>query len=117
MSSSLLCLGCVSAPDPSWRWDSNPRPSDYKSLALPGCATPATAIVPAVSGTMVRHRGGRNAYPNNAAASAADAFIDPVLPAIGIATTRSQHSRTSLERPRSSAPTTTASGHEGLDAS
>src|SRR5437879_1637024 len=26
----------------SWRWDSNPRPSDYKSLALPGCATPAS---------------------------------------------------------------------------
>jgi hypothetical protein len=25
----------------SWRWDSNPRPSDYKSLALPDCATPA----------------------------------------------------------------------------
>jgi hypothetical protein len=31
----------------SWRWDSNPRPSDYKSLALPGCATPATGIVAA----------------------------------------------------------------------
>jgi hypothetical protein len=25
----------------SWGWDSNPRPSDYKSLALPDCATPA----------------------------------------------------------------------------
>src|ERR671919_1922318 len=25
----------------SWRRDSNPRPSDYKSLALPDCATPA----------------------------------------------------------------------------
>src|SRR5439155_2857975 len=31
----------VAACERSWRWDSNPRPSDYKSLALPGCATPA----------------------------------------------------------------------------
>ena len=31
----------------SWRWDSNPRPSDYKSLALPDCATPACLSVAA----------------------------------------------------------------------
>src|SRR5207247_2027194 len=31
----------LNADRQSWRWDSNPRPSDYKSLALPDCATPA----------------------------------------------------------------------------
>src|SRR2546422_7975357 len=51
---------------PSWRWDSNPRPSDYKSLALPDCATPAQAIVPAgctttvvIARTEARSRTGR----------------------------------------------------------
>src|SRR5207245_5949857 len=34
--------GGTKQPAESWRSDSNRRPSDYKSLALPGCATPAS---------------------------------------------------------------------------
>src|SRR5207247_5340094 len=52
LAASSSCCRADSQADPeltadystlrSWRWDSNPRPSDYKSLALPGCATPAS---------------------------------------------------------------------------
>src|SRR5438046_3123686 len=38
----LLELSCPARPvEPTERRHSNPRPSDYKSLALPDCATPA----------------------------------------------------------------------------
>src|SRR5437867_7872528 len=69
----------------SWRSDSNRRPSDYKSLALPDCATPASndrSIGSRAAGGM--DCGGRRADESNMARSQNMILTGVLLMVVGL---------------------------------